>query len=318
MKERMLVLSLFAFLFISTAGFAFTPLTGHWNNLGESGSGYNIDIQNGILVVTVYSYKASGEPQWYIASGPMSSDQRSFSGTLLMYSNGQCISCMYSGSPTPSGTAGTINITFLSETSATLTLPGGRVTNIQPFNFGYGNPPQGLIGEWIFVYDIISGSTTFAERFNLTVLGGSTSTGTGTVMDLTRAAVCEYQYTGSFAGHVLCFDFDSISSTAKVQNQYLFQFGLGETFDGFWISPTTYNQYSMKGLRTESRTGVNRMAATSTSEATYANSFSSQKWAEDSVNMSGQPMPPSTAERSAAIAKAGAEMLQVIQHLRLQ
>ena len=106
---------------------------GLWWNPGESGSGYNLDVKNGILVVTVFSFKANGEPQWYIASGPMVDN--SFAGTLNKYIGGQCISCLYQGLPASAGNDGQIAIEFSSPTSATLWLPGGRVTQIQPQAF---------------------------------------------------------------------------------------------------------------------------------------------------------------------------------------
>ncbi len=55
------------------APLAFTPAAGLWWNPNESGSGYNVQVQHGVLVMTIYSYAANtGEPVWYIASGPMS------------------------------------------------------------------------------------------------------------------------------------------------------------------------------------------------------------------------------------------------------
>ena len=51
-----------------------------------------------------------------------------------------------------------VSVAFASETLATVTLPGAHVTTIRPFNFRFGEPPLGLLGEWVFVYDVI---TTF-------------------------------------------------------------------------------------------------------------------------------------------------------------
>ena len=110
-----------------------TPQTGLWWNPSESGSGYGLDYKNGALVVTVYSYKPNGDPQWYIASGPLNGT--TFTGTLDKYVAGQCISCSYPGRPSPMGNDGTITIEFASSTSATVRLPGGRVTQIQPQAF---------------------------------------------------------------------------------------------------------------------------------------------------------------------------------------
>jgi hypothetical protein len=110
-----------------------TPVVGLWWNPAESGSGYNIDVKHGVLVMTVYSYKATGEQEWYITSGPITNG--SFTGTLNRYVGGQCISCAYAGLPTDAGNAGTVTINFTSPVAATMLLPGGRVTTIQPQPF---------------------------------------------------------------------------------------------------------------------------------------------------------------------------------------
>jgi hypothetical protein len=108
------------------------PVVGLWWNPNESGSGYALDYKHGVLVVTVYSYAANGAPQWYLAAGPVNGNV--FTATLDKYASGQCISCVYRGASSV-GNDGTIRITFTSPTSATLQLPGGRVTTIQPQAF---------------------------------------------------------------------------------------------------------------------------------------------------------------------------------------
>jgi hypothetical protein len=115
------------------APLAFTPATGLWWNPNESGSGYNVQVQHGVLVVTMYSYSNMGDPVWYIASGPMNNAGSgvTVSGTLDKYRSGQCASCMYQ-LPSSMGNDGGITITFTSPTAATVQLPGGRVTQIQP------------------------------------------------------------------------------------------------------------------------------------------------------------------------------------------
>ena len=110
-----------------------TPQAGLWWNPHESGSGYAIDFKNGTLVVTVYSYKSNGDPQWYVAAGPLNGT--TFTATLDKYVSGQCIGCPYSGRPSQIGNDGSITIEFTSSTSATVNLPGGRVTQIQPQAF---------------------------------------------------------------------------------------------------------------------------------------------------------------------------------------
>jgi hypothetical protein len=111
------------------------PSVGLWWNPSEPGSGYAIDVKNGTLVLTVYSYTADGAVQWYIASGPLTNGGRNFSGVLEKARGGQCISCPFTGPPVSDGNDGPVEIRFSSSTSATMTLPGGRVTNIEPEPF---------------------------------------------------------------------------------------------------------------------------------------------------------------------------------------
>jgi hypothetical protein len=125
--------SIVTMTFQSTPGATFVPAVGLWWNPNESGSGYNLDVKHGILVVTIYSYTPEGQPQWYITSGPIVDG--SFEGTINKYTAGQCISCFYNGLPVTAGNDGVIGIEFSSPTSARMLLPGGRVTYIQPQAF---------------------------------------------------------------------------------------------------------------------------------------------------------------------------------------
>jgi hypothetical protein len=112
---------------------ALTPQIGLWWNPDEPGSGYALDYKHGVLVVTVYSYTAAGAAQWYLASGALSGT--AFSATLDKYTGGQCIACTPAVKPALVGNDGIITITFTSPTSATVSLPGGRITQIQPQAF---------------------------------------------------------------------------------------------------------------------------------------------------------------------------------------
>jgi hypothetical protein len=251
------ILTFLALLAFAAPAGAFTARTGHWFNPAESGTGYNIDIQDGVLVVTIFSYKPNGDSEWYISSGPMSGSQSTYSGSLLAVRGGQCISCTYMA-PSSTIISGNIVINFTSETSATVLLPGGRVTTIQPFNFGYGTPPQGLLGQWVYVETI--GGIDFADRYNFAQLIGTTSTGNGLVVDFDRFASCELQIVGELAGAVLCAHW-SDSTYTVVLDQYLYEFGLDQSYNGIWISPTTEIAYPMKGYMAISRSGFSKASA---------------------------------------------------------
>lgn len=116
----------------SAAPGAVVPRAGVWWNPNESGSGYIFDVRDGTLVITIFSYESgTGHSEWYLSSGPLTANGTRYVGTLDKYRNGQCIACMYVA-PALIGNDGTISITFTSATSATLSLPGNRTTNIVP------------------------------------------------------------------------------------------------------------------------------------------------------------------------------------------
>jgi hypothetical protein len=108
------------------------PTEGMWWNPGESGSGYAIDVKHGVLVMTIYSYTSTGAPQWYLLVGTLVNDRTT--APLSKFQGGQCISCAYRLAVV-AGDDGLATVTFTSATSATVTLPGGRITQIVPQNF---------------------------------------------------------------------------------------------------------------------------------------------------------------------------------------
>jgi len=112
---------------------ALVPEKGLWWNPDEGGTGYNFDVKHGVLVMSMFTYEAGGHSEWYVAAGPLTDNGTKFTSTLDNYRNGQCLACPFTGPPTAFvGAGGNVSITFTSPTSATITLPGGRVSPIQP------------------------------------------------------------------------------------------------------------------------------------------------------------------------------------------
>lgn len=116
-----------------TAALPFLPFGGLWWNPAESGTGYNLQVQHGTMVVTMFSYAANGDPTWYYAPGRLSASGTgvTMSSTLDRYRGGQCATCAYAP-PTAAGSDGAFTIVFDTPYSATVQLPGGRTTRIQP------------------------------------------------------------------------------------------------------------------------------------------------------------------------------------------
>lgn len=111
----------------------FTPFDGLWWNPGESGTGYNIQVQRGVMVATLFSYTPAGDPVWYYATGPLvrAGNGVTVTASLDRYRGGPCVSCGYSP-PTAAGNDGVFSIEFSSPTAAMVRMPGGRATRIQP------------------------------------------------------------------------------------------------------------------------------------------------------------------------------------------
>jgi len=126
---------------------AFTPSLGVWWNPNESGRGYLIDMQNGVMVVSVYAYDNGGGPLWFLGAGPYNDSTNTFTITMNTFTGGQCFGCGYSG-PT-ADPAGTFQFVFSDLETAVLHFPGGS-TNLQHFVYGYATKQDYLLGLWSF------------------------------------------------------------------------------------------------------------------------------------------------------------------------
>ena len=109
------------------------PIEGMWWDPMQSGSGYAIDVKHGVLVMTVFSYTATGLAQWYLLYGTLVNN--SVTAKLLKFMGGQCISCAAWQIPSAAGDDGVATVTFTSPMTATILLPGGRITQIVPQDF---------------------------------------------------------------------------------------------------------------------------------------------------------------------------------------
>ena len=115
------------------AALSFMPVAGLWWNPDESGSGYNFQMQHGVMVATMFAYEADGDPVWYYGVGRLVSAGAGVTvdGSLDRFRGGQCVTCSYRP-PSAAGSDVAFNILFSSPTAATVQMPGGRTTRIQP------------------------------------------------------------------------------------------------------------------------------------------------------------------------------------------
>lgn len=82
------------------------PETGSWYNPQQSGSGLNLEIQNGVLVGYYYGYDADGKPDWQLFHGKLMRSEKEgvqwdFETHLLHFKDGNCLGCDYKAPDEP-------------------------------------------------------------------------------------------------------------------------------------------------------------------------------------------------------------------------
>lgn len=129
------------------------PTTGLWAHAGDGGRGFNIDIQDGTMIVTTFIYTTTGAPIWYLSSGTYNHATGVFTSSYDSYSDGQCFGCAATPPVVHSGAAGPMRIQFHDNHSATLTTPAGSL-EITKFDYGFGSQNDRLFGYWVFSFDV--------------------------------------------------------------------------------------------------------------------------------------------------------------------
>lgn len=133
----------------------FTPQSGAWaidSELnGRPGRGMQIDVENDILVLTLYAYDATGRGTFYLTAGQLDANGH-FSGELKFYDQGTPLGGTVRNAR-EAGTAGTVELDFSDGAHGTIRLPGEPTLAISKLNFGVPEGVEGLLGEWLFVYD---------------------------------------------------------------------------------------------------------------------------------------------------------------------
>jgi hypothetical protein len=110
------------------------PSDGLWSldegNPGDSGRGFQLELEDNVMVFTYYGYNADGKAQWYLAAGTFADG--SFSGPMWRYEGGTYLGGPYHAA-TPIESVGTVSITFSSSTTGTITLPNEQPKSISKF-----------------------------------------------------------------------------------------------------------------------------------------------------------------------------------------
>ncbi len=110
------------------------PESGWWWNAGESGRGFFVEWQAGTAFIAGYMYDDSGSPVWYVSSYATPAPLV-FNGTWWSYANGQTLTGPYKPATLVNANVAPVTIQFDSATTATMTLPGGRLLPLTRFRF---------------------------------------------------------------------------------------------------------------------------------------------------------------------------------------
>lgn len=77
------------------------PETGMWHNPDQSpGSGFKLEIQNGVLLGYIYTYTGLGQPEWLLLNGELQRSETpgvmwELAGRLTRVEGGSCLNCEY-------------------------------------------------------------------------------------------------------------------------------------------------------------------------------------------------------------------------------
>jgi hypothetical protein len=116
------------------------PETGHWYNPDQSGTGFNLEFQNGIMAGFYYGYDAEGEPEWYLVTNALVRSETQgvmweLEVELQRFSGGNCVGCPYQAPNDPERLPA-IKIEFLQRAYARVTYPDGSIQYMVPIMYG--------------------------------------------------------------------------------------------------------------------------------------------------------------------------------------
>lgn len=115
------------------------PHSGHWHNPYRSGTGINIDVQNGIVTAIYYGYRDDGTSVWFLASGELVQSEKQnvyweLEADLLETSNGEPVNGSYRQ---PDHEAvGTLHLEILQRHLIRLRIDEGAAQRMVPLMYG--------------------------------------------------------------------------------------------------------------------------------------------------------------------------------------
>lgn len=153
MKRLLAALCLYVIAFAAQAAvLTGGPTQGLWWNPGESGRGFNIEMQDDVMIVTSFVYAPGGAATWFISAGKYNFSTGTFSATFDANTGGQCIGCPYVRPQGIANAAGPLRIEFDSYVTGTLYYQGGS-TRIAKQLYAYDGTLAILRGSFALTYN---------------------------------------------------------------------------------------------------------------------------------------------------------------------
>src|SRR5215510_10193055 len=109
---------IFSMALIASSSAAAAPQAGWWSHEAESGRGFFVESQDGIMYLAGYLYDENGRARWLVSGGP-NDDPYNFSGRLSEYTGGQSLFGAYKPPANPAD-AGAVTVRFQDDTHGTI------------------------------------------------------------------------------------------------------------------------------------------------------------------------------------------------------
>jgi hypothetical protein len=145
LMKKLTIFAIFIFYSYSALG-EIIPQSGFWHVNGWQGMGFSIEVQGESIYVVTYAYDEAGNPLFYTSAGTIDSSNNTFRSTLDTWRNGYCFTCGYRAAE-DQGSEGEISITFITDSTAILSWPGG-IIDIQRYKFASTEASSDLSGTW--------------------------------------------------------------------------------------------------------------------------------------------------------------------------
>lgn len=241
-----------AALLTATAAQAFMPAPGLWGMAAElngaPGRGFQLEVENEVVVLSYYGYRPDGSSVFYSAVGPINNNR--FSAPLIEYRSGTSLGSSFRNG-VEAGSPGTVTLDFNSGKSGTISLPNEAPQSVVKFGFGYAPTAEGLYGTYLLSY--VTSAGVISDFYSVVrSLGTKTANGSGLAVNASGNFGCENLVSGALAGAIVCVE----ATNSSNDDYYVFRMsGDRGTGVGTWKAVSQTSAYPLFVTRTHSRNG---------------------------------------------------------------